>query len=174
MRWMMLGMVCLLAATQAVAQNFMCTRSYGSRYTSTVPCPQIGVGYSTSAGDEQQYMSAECSTLYDGLRTASSRGLKYPDIASLQKDFYAKCSDNFSEAKQRAQQAKAEDYRTKQEQKQAASNQIALSKEEQEKRRVQCAEMRSSIASRKARSNMSDGEKNDLANFEQRYRDRCY
>jgi hypothetical protein len=30
---------------------------------------------------------------------------------------------------------------------------------------VQCAEMRSAIASRKARANMSDGEKNDLAIF---------
>ncbi len=174
MRWMMLSVVCLLTATQAVAQNFACTRNNGTRYSSPVPCPQAGSGSSATTGDVQQYMSAQCSTLYEGLRTAASRGLKYPDIASLQKDFQTQCSDNFAQARQRVQQEKAEEFRTKQEQQQAASSQTALGKEEQEKRRVQCAEMRSSIASRKARANSTDGEKNDLVIFEQRYRDRCY
>lgn len=190
MRCLLLSMLGLIAASQVLAQTHVCTRSNGTRYISSTPCPAPGFVYygptptqpnrstylppAPPAGEELQYMSVECSALYEGVRTAASRGVSYQDISSLRRDFQDKCSENQSEARRKLYQAKSEEHKAKNEQKQTISKQIAVSKEEDDRRRVQCAEMRTTIANRKTRANMSDGEKNDLVIFEQRYRDRCY
>jgi hypothetical protein len=190
MRWLWLGIGGFMLTSQVFAQGYACTRSNGTRYLSSTPCPAPGFVYygptanqpnrptylppAPPATEELPYMSVECSAMYEGVRTAAARGVSYQDIASLRRDFQDKCSENQSEARRKLYQAKSEELKAKNEQKQSLSQQIAVSKEEDDRRRVQCAEMRTTIANRKARANMSDGEKNDLVIFEQRYRDRCY
>jgi hypothetical protein len=53
-------------------------------------------------------------------------------------------------------------------------DEIEMGQAEEKKKYAQCAEMRNGIAARKARQNMTESEKADLAVVEQRYRDRCY
>jgi hypothetical protein len=190
MRCLLVGLVSLMAVSQVAAQNYVCTRSNGTRYASNLPCPNPGFVYygptqtqqnrpsylppAPPAAEELPYMSVECSAMYEGVRTAASRGVNHQDIASLRRDFQAKCSENQSEARRQLFQSKSDERKAQSEQKQSLSQQAAQNKEQDDRKRVQCAEMRSSIASRKARTNLSDGEKNDLSIFEQRYRDRCY
>jgi hypothetical protein len=60
-----------------------------------------------------------------------------------------------------------------QEDKKSTQYQVALSKEDEARKFRQCAEMRGALSNRKAKANPTDGEKNDVLVFEQRYRDRC-
>jgi hypothetical protein len=184
------GLLLILTASQVLAQNYVCTRNNGTRYASSTPCPPPGLVYygptqtqqsrpsnlpaAPPAGEELQYMSVECSAMYEGVRTAATRGVNYKDIATLRKDFNDKCSENQSEARRKLYQVKSEERKVKIEQTKSVERQVSVAKEEDDRRRMQCAEMRTTIANRKARATLSDGEKNDLAIFEQRYRDRCY
>jgi hypothetical protein len=124
-------------------------------------------------GQELQYLSAECSRLYDVIRTAPARGLKNDTVRTLQKEFEEKCSEEVSAAHQKLNNSQRDKKMTEQEEKMSAQKQTALSKEEEARKFRQCAEMRNALSNRKARANPTEGEKNDVLVFEQRYRERC-
>jgi hypothetical protein len=126
------------------------------------------------AGQELQYLSPECSRLSEGVRTAPARGVKHDVIQATQKEFYEKCSDELSEARQKLNSSKSEKKTAELEDKKSTQHQVALSKEDEARKFRQCAEMRGALNNRKAKANPTDGEKNDVLVFEQRYRDRCY
>ena len=118
-------------------------------------------------------MSPECSSLSEGIRTGPERGLKYDVIAQSQRDFDEKCRDNHSEAMKMLQTEKSEKKQAELVSKQSAQKAAAQSKEEHDRQLTQCAEMRKALANRRAKINISDGEKNDLLVFEQRFQSRC-
>jgi hypothetical protein len=132
----------------------------GSNYARTQP-----------AGQELQYLGAECSRLYEGIRNAPARG---DSVRAIQREFDEKCATEMSEAHQKLNSSQRDKKLTEQEEKMAAQKQKTLSKEEEARKFRQCAEMRSALSNRKARANPTEGEKNDVLVFEQRYRERCY
>jgi hypothetical protein len=178
--------------SQVHAQNYQCKRNNGSTYQTNRPCPEAGMVYygptenNTSsrsdttysrlqpAGQELQYLSPECSRLSEGVRTAPARGVKSDVIQATQKEFYEKCSDELTEARQKLNSSKSEKKTAELEDKKSTQHQVALSKEDEARKFRQCAEMRGALNNRKAKANPTDGEKNDVLVFEQRYRDRCY
>jgi hypothetical protein len=180
----------LLQASQSFAQQYQCTRSNGTVFRSAQPCPKDGFVYygptgnetpritvgpgARPAGEELQYLSSECSRIYEGIRTSRARGVGHEDIASLQREFQLKCSEELGQARRKLYESKQEQRQTQLDQQRSKQQQTARVEAEEKSKRAQCAEMRNGIATRKERSNMTDNEKADLAVFEQRYRDRCY
>jgi hypothetical protein len=176
---------------QVHGQTYQCKRNNGTTYLTNKPCPPPGLVYygpsetgtssrsdtsytrAQPAGQELKYLSPECSRLSEGIRTAAVRGVKYDAVQSSQKEFYEKCSEELSEARQKLNSEKNEKKMLEQEGKKTTQLQAALSKEDEARKFRQCAEMRGALANRKAKANPTDGEKNDITVFEQRYRDRC-
>lgn len=176
----------------AHGQTYQCKRNNGSTYQTNKPCPEPGLVYygptdngtpsrsDTSnvriqlAEPELQYLSPECSRLYEGIRTAAARGVKYDAVQSTRKEFFEKCSEELAEARQKHSLAKGEKKVAEQESKKSSQRQAALSKEDEARKFRQCAEMRGALSNRKAKANPTDGEKKDIDVFEQRYRERCY
>lgn len=176
---------------QVHAQTYQCKRNNGSTYQTNRPCPESGMVYygpvennmpSRSdgtysriqpAGPELQYLSPECSRLSEGIRTAPARGVKYDVVQASQKEFSEKCSEELSEARQKFYNSKSEKKKAELDDKKSTQYQVALSKEDEARKFRQCAEMRGALNNRKAKANPTDGEKNDVLVFEQRYRERC-
>ncbi len=175
----------------AFSQSYQCKRQNGTTYQSPNACPSPGLIYygptespNTSyrsensriqaAGEELQYLSSECSRLSEGIRTAPARGLKYDVIQASQKEFTEKCSDELSAARQQVYASKRDKKSNALEEKKSSQMKVVMNKEEEARKYRQCAEIRNALNNRKAKTNMTEGEKNDILAFEQRYRDRCY
>ncbi len=154
---------------------------YGTQPT-TPPEPTYSRSYESSrydsnrqrpAGAELKYMSTECSSLSEGIRTGPARGVKYDVISQLQREFEEKCRDNHSDALKTLYNEKNDKKQSALADKQSAMQAAAQSKEERDQRLVQCAEMRKALANRRAKTELSDGEKADIVVFEQRFQSRC-
>lgn len=180
--------------TGAQAQTRYTCRYNGSYYQSTQPCPGNSSGTSSGGSDlvyhgpvntqpryEPQtprvteapstlrYLSPRCASLSDAIRTAPARGLKYDTIRQLQQEYSRECSEDESEARSRLSQERRDQ---KQQQKEA----MALTKAEQERasiRAQQCGESKRILFSKRARTDLTDGEKAELKRFEENYLARC-
>jgi hypothetical protein len=176
------------ASSAAWSQGKVCRRANGTTYYTTLPCPAPGlivygptavtpnVAYYPKlrhAGEELRYMSPACSSLSEGIRTAPARGVKYDVVAQNQRDFDNKCREDQAQAFDKLRAERGEKRQEELNAARGAAKVAAQSKQEEDRRFTQCAEMRNAISNRKSKANMTDGEKNDLAVFEQRYQSRC-
>jgi hypothetical protein len=185
-----LAMALAFLCTGAQAQTRYTCRYNGGYYQSTQPCPGTSSGGSdlvyhgpvtpqpryepqtprvTEAPSTLSYLSPRCASLSDAIRTAPSRGLKYDTIRQLQQEYSRECSEDESEARSRLSQERRDQ---KQQQKEA----MALTKAEQERasiRAQQCGESKRILVTKRARTDLTDGEKADLKRFEENYLARC-
>lgn len=184
---MLLASICM--GTQA--QTRYTCRYNGGSYQSTQPCPGTSVGGSdlvyhgpvtppppryepppprvAEAPSTLRYLSPRCASLSDAIRTAPARGLQYDTIRQLQQEYNRECSENESEARSRLSQERRD-------QKQQQNEARALSKAEQERasiRAQQCGESKRILVTKRARTDLTDGEKADLKRFEENFLARC-
>ena len=111
-----------------------------------------------------KYMSPRCSSLHDALRTAPARGLKHETMAAMRKGYQAECAENESEAftmlskesGERNLQRRADQSADKQSRERAALHE------------QQCGESKRILVSKRARSDLTEGEKAELQRFEVR------
>jgi hypothetical protein len=133
-----------------------------SRYQSRPP----SVG---EAPAQLKYMSPRCSALNDALRTATARGLNYDTISKMRKDYQSECGEDEREASGRL----AEEMRDRSMQK----RQDKLSDDRERQRTAmqqeQCGESRRILIAKRARTDLTEGQKDDLQRFEANYRARC-
>lgn len=131
------------------------------------PSPYIpGIG---EAPAQLKYMSPRCSSLNDALRTAAVRGLRPETVSEMRKNYHRECGEDESEAsgmlssekKEKSLQRKAEQTASKQQQERAAL------------REQQCGESKRILKTKRAREDLTDGEKMELRRFEENYRARC-
>ena len=116
-----------------------------------------------------QYMSPVCAGLNDTLRTASSRGISGSSINDMRRDYRSKCQDNESEAHERLSKARGEKKLEKLETQKAEK----VDSERASIRAQQCGESKRILTTKRARTDLTDGEKSDLQRFEDNYRSRC-
>jgi hypothetical protein len=131
-------------------------RAYGDARTGEVPA-------------YYEYLSGECRSLNDAIRTAPVRGVGYDTQRDLQKEWQRKCGENASDAMRTYSEAQNEERnkrRAAKEQEQRQTQQARLSQE-------QCSEMLRILAVKRKRTDLSDGERTDLRRFEDNYRSRC-
>jgi len=189
------GVWIALLATPAAAQTatFRCVAPDGKRYSSSVPCsqvrrPQGPVYYGPTqqpparalpparlerAPEELTYMTPECASMREGIRTAPARGVDSRTQAELRRNFQELCSEDLSRAQRELWEEKRLAQRERQLEQRVATERKTVAKADQDKLMTQCAEMRGAIRQRRTRTGMSEGELRDLQLFEQRYETRC-
>jgi hypothetical protein len=187
-----LGLAAMLAvAGSASAQGMYRCNNGGSVYFSDKPCTNNGkLGAMSAAPSRQEwqpndrnyaaplpkaadhlvYLSAECASLNEALRTAPSRGLRGQALADLHGTYREKCSDEDDEARRKLRQRKSAERSERQAEQtaqQQAQAQVALGKE-------QCHEMLRILHGKRQRTDaLTDGERRDLQRFEASYQERC-
>ena len=115
------------------------------------------------------YLSARCASLNDAIRTAPTRGLKYDTINQMNKEYYRECAEEENEANARLSQER----RDKRQQVNQDKTNANLDKERASQREQQCAESRRILQTKRARTDLNEGEKNELRRFEENFRSRC-
>jgi hypothetical protein len=128
------------------------------------PPPSVG-----EAPDYITYMSTKCSGLHDALRTAAARGLTQPTVSEMRKNYQRECAENESEARMRYSREHGE------------KRQVARTEQDAEKRaqertkqqEQQCGESKRILVTKRARTDLNEGEKAELQRFEANYRARC-
>jgi len=180
-----LAAILVSSATAAQEQTrYACTVD-GRTVYSTAPCVRSGVVYygpaRSQSSDETpipkigpapanlQYLSPRCASLSDAIRTGPARGLKYDAVSQLQRDYDQQCSENENEAYNQMRQER------KNKQKQLTEANEAQSKD-MERTQVQqqlCGESKRILLKKRARTDLTDGEKADLRRFEENYLSRC-
>jgi hypothetical protein len=190
------GLLMLVPQTQAQQVRYQCRMSNGSVVLSDRPCaatadapsansvhrprlyygptepqqryqpapPSIGEapGYIT-------YMNTQCSGLHDALRTAAARGLTSSTVSEMRRNYQRECSENESEARTRFARERGE-------KKQVARVEQDTERRAQERTKLQeqqCDESKRILVTKKARTDLNEGEKVELQRFEANVRARC-
>ncbi len=190
--WVWLGAIVVVAVTAsaAMAQTYRC-RSGQSTYLSERPCttgagskisvygPETsrytppGPSHPASVGKAPEhlgYLSPECATLNDAIRTAPARGVNYKVIGDLRTEYQAKCSEDDSEARQIVSKERSEKVMARRSE-QAARK---ADQEQTQREREQCHELLRILHGKRQRlPQMNAGEKTDHERSEANYRDRC-
>jgi hypothetical protein len=116
-----------------------------------------------------KYMSPRCSAMRDSLTPAATRGLPSESVWERQKAYARECGKDESQASTRI-------YREQAEKSQQQRADLLEDRKEQElaaMREQQCVESRRILLAKRTRTDLTQGEKDDLARFETRYRARC-
>lgn len=126
------------------------------------------------APDHQGYMSSTCSSLRDGLRTASARGTSAATVADLQADYAVRCRDDEAQAIARWQQDRQRAAEQRQQFDAEHRAEAARHAQAQHQQVAQCGEIRRILARRHERiASLTPGELNDLRRFEAVAAERC-
>jgi hypothetical protein len=116
-----------------------------------------------------KYLSPRCAALNDALRTAQSRGLKYDTIIQMQREYSQECAESESEANAQVWQER-KDKKEKLVETRKAEN---MDRERSQIHEQQCSESKRILYSKRARKDLTEGEKTDLQRFEENYHSRC-
>nr|WP_295768700.1 hypothetical protein [Rhodoferax sp.] len=177
--------VMFVAAPAAQAQSrYACTVN-GRTVISTQPCPGSGIVYygptaakpayepplppSRPAPAVLKYLNPRCASLNDALRTAGTRGLKYDTINQMQREYNELCSESESEAYSQIAQERKDNKKKLAESKEAEK----LDQERAAIQQQQCGESKRILYNKRARKDLTEGEKADLQRFEDNYHNRC-
>lgn len=187
----------LLLSGSALAQAYHCRTPGGSAYLSDRPCSgrlvysasptyqerreSSGSTYAGSryqppvetAPEWWQYLSGRCATLHDGLRTARSRGLKYETIQEMRRNYETQCGEEERDARRQLSRNKREQRKQKQEEAKSQALAQEQAMDQVRLREQQCGEARRILASKRRRTDLTEGELADLQRFEDNYRSRC-
>jgi hypothetical protein len=116
-----------------------------------------------------RYLSPECATLNDGMRSAAKQG-NYNTVMDLRREFARKCADEVSDAYSQRSQEQQRQSEHRQEQRREAEAAQARTREQQE----QCTGMRDVIQSRRKReATLNPTEVTALRQLEASYNERC-
>lgn len=180
-----LAITLLLISAGAQAQTRYNCISNGRSYPSTQPCPNSNIVYYGPAPVQPsyevtmpraapppanlKYLSPRCASLNDAIRTASSRGLKYDTISQMHREYSQECGESESEANA----LMAQERRDKKEKLNEAKTTEKLDRERSLEHLQQCGESKRILYNKRARTDLTDGEKADLRRFEENYHARC-
>ena len=153
--------------TAAVAEA---VPSYQSSYARSSPAT---VRVQPEAPSHHQYMSARCRSLDDNIRSAYSRRIAADVVVGMRREYERDCSEQESDAySQISSERRSRDKERREEEKSAQLTEQA-SREQEARFAQQCAESRRILATKKARTDLTEGERNDLRRFEENFIARC-
>ena len=120
-------------------------------------------------GEMNRYLSPECATLNDGMRSAARQG-NYNTVMDLRREFGRKCGDEMSDAYTQRQQDQMRQIEQRQEQKRGQEAAQARTQAQAE----QCTGMRDVIQTRRKReAALNPTEVASLRQLEATYNERC-
>lgn len=141
--------------------------SYGRSHetTSVRPAPDVP--------EHHQYMSTRCRALDENMRSAYARGIKPDVVAGMRREYRRDCSEEEEAAYSQVSSERHSQRKQRQEEEKSARLEAQVSKEQDERFRQQCAESRRILTTKRARTDLTEGEKNDLRRFEEAFIARC-
>lgn len=167
------------------AQTRYTCNSNGRTYQSTQPCPGGGLVYYGPTNNQLQYeapmpkigqapanlkyLSPRCAALNDAIRTGPARGLKHDTLNQMRQEYSSECAEDDSEASNRVSQDRSQ----QRQQTHAAKAAETLDKERAKLHEQQCGESKRILFTKRARTDLNEGEKAELRRFEENYRNRC-
>ncbi len=176
--------------------RYHCRDDRGNTFTLSRPCPEGARTTAAVAGpapaqyssprydntpvrsapempDHHQYMSSRCRTLDENMRSGYSRGIKADVLEGMRREYRRDCREQEQDAQSRLfseRRARDKERREAEKESQMAAE---ASRAEEARTAQQCAESRRILANKKARTDLTDGEKNDLRRFEEAFLARC-
>lgn len=163
---------CRLPNGNYVQSDRPCSSSTGLTYYPPISTPTPAPSYIPKAGlppDHLQYMSPRCSAMNDAIRTSGVRGLSYQANAELQRNYQRECSEDESDARNRLYKERGDVRKAETEAKRSAQ----AAEQQSQMAQQQCDESKRIIASKKRRTDLNEGERNELLRFEANIRARC-
>jgi hypothetical protein len=165
--------------------RYNCRLPDGRAYTSDKACANQGMVYYGPQPDRNtqpsyipkvgeapeylKYMSPKCSSMHDAIRTSAVRGVKYEVTAETSKNYQRECSEDEQQARSRYSQDRGDKQKVKQDIKREQELNVSNTKINEQ----QCGESKRILYAKRARTDLNDGEKNDLKRFEENYKARC-
>jgi hypothetical protein len=195
-----LGLVGAAVMLPALAQTqYHCRDDGGNTYVLSRPCPSgtrttAAVGgpapqrYSNNSfsssnssssrlppetPEHHQYLSGRCRALDENIRSAYGRGIKADVVEGLRREYRRDCREEEQDAYSRISSERSSRESQRREQQQAIAQAAQADREQEARRAQQCAESRRVLASKRARTDLTEGEKNDLRRFEEAFLQRC-
>ncbi|MDP3230545.1 MAG: hypothetical protein Q8N13_21580 [Acidovorax sp.] len=176
--------------------RYHCRDDRGNTFTLSRPCPEGTKTTAAVAGpapaqyssprydntparsspetpDHHQYMSSRCRTLDENMRSGYSRGIKADVLEGMRREYRRDCREQEQDAQSRLygeRRARDKERREAEKESQLAAQ---ASREQEERVAQQCAESRRILANKRARTDLTEGEKNDLRRFEEAFLARC-
>ncbi len=132
--------------------------------------------YSRSAIDEPdhyEYMGGRCRSLGMAMRNARSRGLKFDTVEDMQREYRRECSEEESQALRKLSGERRQQDKEQRETQQANQQQAQAAQDAERRYQEQCAESRRILQTKKARTDLTVGERGDLQRFEENFNARC-
>jgi hypothetical protein len=173
----------LLAGSVHAQARYMCRGANGGVIVSDRPCvnemPLQGRDPAPvyrppppSIGEAPAYithMSPRCASLHDALRTAHARGLKPETVTAMRREYQGECGEDERDASRAWSQAQGEKRSAQREQLTSQRRAVDEAKANAER----CGESKRILAVKKRRTDLNEGERADLARFEENVRARC-
>lgn len=195
-----LAACCVVAApTWAQQTTYTCRDERGTVYTLFYPCPKGTKTTSASVGPTERpsrsdtsrdrsynapayvspppeyhrYMSARCRNLNDAQRNGSSANIPYDVAARMRSEYERDCREEESAASMRLYKEQRDARKSREDAQRQAAAAEQESEEQAVRRMRQCAESHRILAAKKARTDLTQGEMNDLRRFEETVASRC-
>lgn len=153
--------------TAAVAEALP---SYQSSYPRSAPTT---VRVPPEAPSHHQYMSARCRSLDDNIRSAYSRRIAADVVAGMRREYQRDCSEQESDAYSQASSERRSRDKERREEEKSVQLAMQASREEEQRLAQQCAESRRILHAKRARTDLTEGERNELRRFEENFIARC-
>ena len=176
--------------------RYHCRDDRGNTFTLSRPCPEgsrttAAVGgpapaqYSSprydntpvrsvpETPDHHQYMSARCRALDDNIRAGYSRRIKADVLEGMRREYRRDCREEEQDAQSRLSTERRTRDKERRDSEKASQQAAQASREQDERVAQQCAESRRILANKRARTDLTEGERNDLRRFEEAFLARC-
>lgn len=140
--------------------------SYSRSSSSTLSAPR-------DVPEHHQYMSSRCRSLDESIRSAYRRGTKPDVVEGMRREYRRDCSEQESEAYSQISSERRSRSKERREEEKSERLAAQMSKEQEDRYLQQCAESRRILNVKKARTDLSEGERNDLKRFEEAFIARC-
>jgi len=187
-----------LGASSAGAQTrYHCRDANGNNYSLTRPCLEGSTTRTVEAGpaqpsysysqpsrstvvraapdvpDHYSYMSGRCRALDENIRNAYSRKIAPDVVQGMRNEYRRDCAQEERDASDRFYQERRAGDRQRREEEKSAQMAAQSAREMDARQAQQCAESQRILNNKRARTDLTEGERADLKRFEEAFLARC-
>ncbi|CAN7143345.1 hypothetical protein LJR118_000013 [Acidovorax sp. LjRoot118] len=194
----MLALLGGLGVSNVGAQTrYHCRDGNGNDYSLSRPCPSGSTTRTVEAGpapssysysqpsrptvvrtapdvpDHYSYMSGRCRSLDENIRNAYSRKIAPDVVQGMQREYRRDCSEEERDASRRMYDERRSGDRQRRDEEQSAQAAADAARQQDARQVQQCAESQRILNVKRARTDLTEGERGDLKRFEEAFLARC-
>ncbi len=164
---------CLSGSTTRTVESVPVPSSSSSSYSYSQPSRPTTVRTAPSEPDHYSYMSGRCRALDENIRNAYSRKIAPDVVQGMRNEYRRDCAQEEQDASDRFYQERRAGDRQRREEEKSAQLAAQSASEMDARKAQQCAESQRILNSKKARTDLTEGERADLKRFEEAFLARC-